>query len=83
MSAAHKLFSALLTCHGPHRDRRRRARGDLCGGRCGSTLVPGDVEFIEIAQRMPKSPDETIWGPCATCGTWNRFRVVMRRAARL
>lgn len=66
-----------LRCHAPNtRDPRRR--GEPCGGLCGAQPVPGTVEFVTTAKRLPDhiDPDGTIWAPCVKCGTWNRFRLV-------
>jgi hypothetical protein len=68
-----------VTCHAPHPDPKKP--GEPCGSLLGD--VPGAVEFVTTAPHAPAHPDGGVWLACPRrkCGMWNRFRIVLARAA--
>lgn len=67
-----------LLCHAPARPSAIIARqGKPCGAMLQRNAPPATYEFVTIARRMPATADGNSWLRCATCKTWNSFKVIV------
>ena len=65
-----------LVCHAPARPSAIVSRkGKACGAILQRSAPSAQYEFVTTAARMPSTADGNTWIRCATCKTWNSFKV--------